>query len=351
MTQLRKLRLFVASPGDVQIERRRVAQAIRELNQTVGSANNLVLELVVWENDARPEMGRIQAVINRQIGDFDIFVGIMWRRFGTPSGDSSSGTEEEFRRAYSSWQKTKRPNILLYFSEASAAPPKTVDEARQMLKVAEFREEVEDKGLTWTYSDPEFFDDVLRPHLHKLLLDEYCSKPDELGKPLDPKLKSLLEIEKHECREQNVSYLTSHLILRLIKLPGSFTKKSFEEVQPGVCELIKDRLEGFLKQHTASGATNFRDFKWENRPEVRDALGLAQSEKSTYIREKHLLLSLLRSEGKTITKLKNSLFPGESYEQLLVLIEAGPEKKKPAHTEDPEMPTFSFKLVKPPEET
>lgn len=351
MSELRKIRLFIASPGDVQTERELVARAVGELNQTVCPTNNLVLEFVAWEKDARPEMGRIQGLINHQIGDYDIFVGLMWRRFGTPSGDSGSGTEEEFNRAYSSWAKTKHPNILLYFSEAPAPPPKSVEDARQMLRVAEFREEVEGKGLTWSYSDPCSFDDVVRPHLHKLLLDEYCStekKPLEM--PIDPKLRSLLEIEKHACRERNVSYLTSHLIVRMIEMPGSILKKSLEVVQPGVCDLLHSHLEKFLEIHASSNTSSFSNFTWEDRPEIRAAQSQAHDDGSAYIKEKHVLLSLLQSEGKTITQLKETMFPGETYEQLLAQIQ-GVSTERPAHIDGTrEIPNFSFMQKDHPEE-
>jgi hypothetical protein len=333
----------VASPGDVQLERELVAGALAELNQTVGASNNLVLELVAWEKSARPEMGRIQAVINHQIGEYDIFVGIMWRRFGTPSGTSGSGTEEEFRRAYASWHKSKRPNILLYFSEAVAPPPRTVAEAQQQLKVAEFREEVEGKGLTWSYSKPESFDDVVRQHLYQLLLDEYCSRPKlkAVEKPLDPKLKSLLEIEKNICREQNVSYLTSHLLLRMIEIPGSLAKKSFEKVRPGVCAVLQERIGGFLDHHAESGSSRFSDFVWEERSEVRAAQDFANADGSFCIEEKHLLLSLLGSESKTITKLKESVFPGECYDQVLAHI-SGETKQETKDCGTQEVPVFDF---------
>jgi hypothetical protein len=351
MPELKKVRVFIASPGDVQIERTRVAQAVHELNQTVGVANDLVLEVVTWEKNARPEMGRIQGVINKQIGEYDIFVGMMWCRFGTPSGESGSGTEEEFNRAFSSWERTKSPKILLYFSEALTAPPKTVDEARQMLKVAEFRAEVEGKGLTWTYTKPEAFDDVVRPHLHGLILDEFCSRPKPLTRPLDPKLRSLLEIEKNICRETNSAYHSANLILTMIDtIPGSLTKKAFEAVNPGCCKLINERLSFFLKNHQASRNHPFKDFEWEDRHEVQGAQRQAGKDGSLCILEKHLLLSLLHSEGRTITKLKDSLFPGDHFKLLLNHID-GVTKVTP---EDEyltlDAPSFSFRPPEPSEE-
>ena len=47
--------------------------------------------------------GEPEVLINDQIGKYDIFLGVMWRRFGTPTGVAESGTEEEFRRALELW--------------------------------------------------------------------------------------------------------------------------------------------------------------------------------------------------------------------------------------------------------
>jgi hypothetical protein len=44
-------------------------------------------------------MGRPEQLILDQIGQYDLFVGIMWRRFGTPTGVAGSGTEQEFDHA------------------------------------------------------------------------------------------------------------------------------------------------------------------------------------------------------------------------------------------------------------
>ncbi|PYL26201.1 MAG: hypothetical protein DMF37_02915 [Verrucomicrobia bacterium] len=40
-----------------------------------------------------------QDVINHQLAEYDIFLGIMSCRFGSPTKRAHSGTEEEFNRA------------------------------------------------------------------------------------------------------------------------------------------------------------------------------------------------------------------------------------------------------------
>src|SRR6266850_1498313 len=131
-------RVFVASPSDVRVERDSMPSVINELNHTLEALVPHAasrLELVRWETHSFPGMGRPQGLINEQIGEFDIFVGILWQRFGTPTGKADSGTEEEFRRAYEKWLKEGRPHILLYFNVAQIAPPRTTEAVAQLSKM------------------------------------------------------------------------------------------------------------------------------------------------------------------------------------------------------------------------
>ena len=161
-----ELSIFVASPGDVSKERKALDSVVAEINRTVGAAEEFRLVLKKWETHARPAAGRAQAVINQQLGPSDIFVGIMWKRFGTPTGKAGSGTEEEFDVAYAQWKRkrTRKPEIMFYFRE-SKFYPKTAAETRQFAAVQAFREKVQAKALTWTYPSTARFSDVVRPHL------------------------------------------------------------------------------------------------------------------------------------------------------------------------------------------
>jgi hypothetical protein len=115
--------VFISSPGDVADLRSATDVAIKKLNQLLGARLGVLIETVRWEIDVSPAMGRPQEVINEQarIADCDIFIGLLWARFGTPPGPDgtgkasyASGTEEEFHIAYNSWQRVKSPRILFY---------------------------------------------------------------------------------------------------------------------------------------------------------------------------------------------------------------------------------------------
>ncbi len=108
-TQVEKLLVFLAAPSDVPTECRSVGQIVEELNRTVASEKNVVLEVVRSENDAFPGYGQdAQALINAQIAEmakYALFVGIMWNSVGTPTPRATSGTIEEFERAVQAQNK------------------------------------------------------------------------------------------------------------------------------------------------------------------------------------------------------------------------------------------------------
>lgn len=167
--QSKLLRVFVASPSDVTEERIRLESIVDEINKTIGSDSGTQLELVKRETDVAPGVGAYpQDVINQQIGDdIDIFIGILWKKFGTRTATALSGTEEEFNRAYEI--HTMNPGsirIMFYFNETPINPYEIDSEQLDLIK--EFRNNLGGKGILWdTYRDMNEFDRKLRMHLNK----------------------------------------------------------------------------------------------------------------------------------------------------------------------------------------
>jgi hypothetical protein len=153
---MRVIRVFVSSPGDVGEFRDIVEEVADELNATLGSLLNMSLRCLRWERDAAPRMGRPQQTIVDQIhpDTADIFLGILWLRFGTPTGAEmepgapyGSGTEEEFDLAYESWRKRGSPKILFY---RCTRPPEDIAEVDpgQLAGVNSFFEQFSADGRT-----------------------------------------------------------------------------------------------------------------------------------------------------------------------------------------------------------
>jgi len=166
--QLQRLRVFVASPRDVVEERRRLSPVIDELNRSVAKDKGLILELIRWETHTTPDMGRPQEIVSRQIGQYDIFIGIMWKRFGTHTGLTESGTQEEFNFAYSYWKKMGKPRIMFYFNQTPYTL-RTTEEVGQVRKVLDFRKQLEQHGLIWEYNGTDDFERTVREHLTSVI--------------------------------------------------------------------------------------------------------------------------------------------------------------------------------------
>lgn len=165
--QQTKIRIHFASPGDVKEERSVLERVVADLQSSIGQEYKILLELVRWEKSALPAMGSPQEIVNQQVQPYDIFIGILWTRFGTPTIAYDSGTEEEFKRALDSWQMLGRPYTLFYFCDR---PVKVSDiEPNQLSKVAKFRNSISEQGLYSTYSDTNEFKVLLQQHLSQII--------------------------------------------------------------------------------------------------------------------------------------------------------------------------------------
>ena len=164
---VRILRCLLSSPGDVQEERKRFSNAIFRYNQFAVDEYSIFIKLVKWE-DMAPQIGpKAQDVINKQIGTYDLFSGIMWNRFGTPTEIASSGTEEEFNVAFSFWEKQRIPWMTFYFCERPANFT-TTEQLEQKQKVLDFRIKLEHQGIVRSYDSIDVFEELVYKDLIRI---------------------------------------------------------------------------------------------------------------------------------------------------------------------------------------
>ena len=167
------LSVFVASPTDVDDERARLEEVIHELNIAWARTLRTRLELVRWETHASPGFGSSpQAVINEQLpNDFDLFIGIMWYKFGTPTEHAGSGTVEEFERAKSRFDADNTSvRLMIYFKDEPAPIPPTELDAEELQRVSDFRSSLGSLGgLYWTFKEITDFEQLVRLHLTRYI--------------------------------------------------------------------------------------------------------------------------------------------------------------------------------------
>jgi len=176
MTQPRTIKVFVASPSDVVDERNALAKLVADTNDVLAylaPEKQLTLELVRYETHSYPDLGAPQDVINREIPvNYDIFIGIMWKRIGTPTANDPSGTVEEFHRAC---ERRKHgsllPRIMFYFCDEHIPMPEADDDLEQLRQVIKFRKELDSQGLTSSYPLHAQFAENVRGGLLRAIRD------------------------------------------------------------------------------------------------------------------------------------------------------------------------------------
>ena len=134
--QMNILRVFLASPSDLQAEREATKEIVDRLNRTIREIG-WVVDLLGWE-DRLPGFGRPQSQINEDVDACDIFLGVLWRRWGSPTGKFQSGFEEEFERAVSRRRESESPEIWIYFKQVEH----TSDPGDQLRQVIAFRKKL-----------------------------------------------------------------------------------------------------------------------------------------------------------------------------------------------------------------
>ena len=135
---MKNVKVFVASPGDVSEAREQVEVCVGQLKR-IPPFSDLSIEVVKWETHTYPAIGPgdAQSIINSQIGSYDLFVGILGARFGSPTDRADSGTEEEFNRAFDSYKENQKPQIMFYFFNKTASIFNL--DSSQLQKVLAFR--------------------------------------------------------------------------------------------------------------------------------------------------------------------------------------------------------------------
>jgi len=153
---------MIASPSDVEEERRAIRDVIIKWNYTHSMNSGKVLIPLGWETHSAPLLGseeeRPQDVINNMVlKHADVLVGIFKERLGSPTGKEVSGTIEEIKEHHS----LGKP-VLLYFGEPAGSK-------EQIVAVNAYKEECKKKGIVCEYKDCHALKEKFADHLQLVI--------------------------------------------------------------------------------------------------------------------------------------------------------------------------------------
>ena len=151
--------VMIASPSDVEEERRTISDVIIKWNYTHSMNSGKVLLPLGWDTHSAPLLGtRPQDVINNMVlKHADVLVGIFKDRLGSPTGKEPSGTIEEINVHLS----LGKP-VLLYFGEPTGSE-------EQRIAVNAYKEECKKKGLIGEYRDCPALKEKFTDHLQLVI--------------------------------------------------------------------------------------------------------------------------------------------------------------------------------------
>ncbi|WP_424963920.1 NACHT domain-containing protein [Ekhidna sp.] len=167
MDEIKEIKIFVSNPSDVDPEKEIVKKICEDINNRYSSEDcRLLFKVKDWSQIHPKFDGNAQLQIQDLIGDYDIYLGIWWRRFGTKTGsinpstgeEYGSGTFQEFCEAELHNSKYKVPEMRLFFKDFENFDGRVdSSKAHQLLKVLEFKEDQLPKGFCEIFKDSTDF--------------------------------------------------------------------------------------------------------------------------------------------------------------------------------------------------
>lgn len=137
MNLVRLIKIFIASPGDVNIQRDEVERLIWDWNAEHVDSKGTILMPVRWENNSSPSFkvnSSGQEVINHQIvKSSDILIAIFGNKIGTKTPRGKSGTVEEINVFY----EEHKDRVGIFFVEGNV-PVDLLDEHKMVMRYKQY---------------------------------------------------------------------------------------------------------------------------------------------------------------------------------------------------------------------
>lgn len=218
--------ILISCTTEVSNEIAIIKECIERFNRTLGSDKGIILNPKHWSTDSYPESGgKAQALLNKQfVLECDLAVGVFWTRFGTPTENYGSGTEEEIEELLKMDKQ-----VFLYFSDVAKQPSQVNRDQFDM--VMQFRERYQNRGIYWTYSKQEDFRELLFNHLSMHFLR--VTKDDESVIKFENETSSLsiVGVANDEVADKPVAYKNNYLQSKFMEDIRHSAKEMVEQIK------------------------------------------------------------------------------------------------------------------------
>jgi len=239
---LKRVLVFIASPGDVSDARNSVRHAVERINKLLAKDNGFLLEPIGSEDAPPGKSQRAQEIINQYVDVASIFIGILHRRFGRPTGAAESGTEEEYNRIEQRWENEEpKPEVLMYFKKIPV--DQLADPGEQLQKVLAFKERISTTCFYKEFESERILIELVQDALH----DWIFKNRDKFETPTEASKVITLQLNDKEVLacvlKQGLS--SAEAISSQLSQSTSTTEASIQRLQN--LGLIAGEAQGMLK--------------------------------------------------------------------------------------------------------
>ncbi len=163
--------LLISCPSDVKDEVALIETAVDEFNELYSDTLGVTIKTRHWSKSSYAQSGgKPQALLNEQfVNKCDAAVAIFWTKFGSPTDDYGSGTEEEIEIMLQSGKQ-----VFMYFSDKPISPSQMYEDGYK--KIQAFRDKYKDRGIYFTFSSDDEFKKLFFAQLSMHFLHDKKSK-------------------------------------------------------------------------------------------------------------------------------------------------------------------------------
>jgi len=175
--EVKQINVFVSCPDDVKPEKQIVRNVCDSISKVIIRSRNIQVKVIDWSKDVVPMITgeSAQNVIDEQIKEYniDIYIGVLWKRFGDTQSSGLTPTEGEFEDSLRRRKETGKPIIQFYFKKDEFYP-NSVYEAQQSLEVQQFKERIRPLGYYIDFKGEENFNSLTskKPSIKKIKYSE-----------------------------------------------------------------------------------------------------------------------------------------------------------------------------------
>ena len=231
--------LLISCPGDISTELQVIKDAVEKFNTIFTDSLGISIRTKHWSKNSYAQSGgKPQELLNKQfVNDCDAAVALFGTKFGTPTDQYGSGTEEEIEIMLRDGKQ-----VFMYFSDKPIPPSQHNLNGYQ--QISAFREKYKNRGLYSTYTSDENLAELFFAHLtqHFMTMQKITEIQEER--------KSILSIKGIDEK----GYLTDKVVVHPFSLITDRTSKKyfkeinalFEEISQLHCPKMPNDLSSLL---------------------------------------------------------------------------------------------------------